>query len=241
MPDSIKDKTIYELDMGRLIAGAKYQGDFEERLKGILDELEKHEGKGMLFIDEVHLVIGTGKTQGAMDMGNLLKPALARGKLTLIGATTRAEYRQHIEKDAALERRMQPVFVEEPNRDDALAILRGIKPVYELFHGLQITDSAVVACVDLSTRYIPDRFLPDKAIDLLDEATASVKMRLTTTPEAIDRIQRKLHHLEVEKSALTKEKKSDLTEKRVSELDQEISALKVQLRDEQQKRDQQNL
>ncbi|MCS6982592.1 MAG: AAA family ATPase [Candidatus Absconditabacterales bacterium] len=241
VPDVLRDKVIRELDMGRLIAGAKYQGEFEERLKGILDDLDKLEGQAILFIDEVHLVVGAGKTQGAMDMGNLLKPAMARGAITVIGATTRAEYRQYIEKDSALERRMQPVYVDEPSRDDTLAILRGIKPVYELFHGLNISDKAVVACVDLSSRYIPDRFLPDKAIDLLDEATASVKMRLTTTPEHIDQLQRKIHHLEVEKTALTKEKKSDLTEKRIQTLTDEISELKSQLEKAKTERDQQNL
>lgn len=205
VPELLKEKRIIELDMGALMAGSKYRGDFEERLKAILKEVEKADGQIILFIDELHMVVGAGKTEGSMDMGNMLKPALARGQIRVIGATTINEYRLHIEKDAALERRFQPVMVNEPSREDALAILRGIKKAYETHHGVKITDDAVVAAVDLSRRYLSDRKLPDKAIDLLDEAAASVKMNLATMPQEVLQLEKQINTLEIEKQALMRE------------------------------------
>ncbi|HKL44059.1 MAG TPA: AAA family ATPase [Candidatus Absconditabacterales bacterium] len=234
VPDMLKNKKIVELDMGSLIAGAKYQGEFEERLKAVLKEVEKSDGSIVLFIDELHLVVGAGKTQGSMDMGNLLKPSLARGEIRVIGATTINEYRKYIEKDAALERRFQPVMVSEPNKEDALAILRGIKKTYETHHGVKISDTAVVACVDLSMRYITDRRLPDKAIDLLDEAAASTKMGMTSIPEDILKLEKKISQLEIEKQALSIEnaplnkggRGDNKNESRIQEIEKELSNIK---------------
>ena len=205
VPDLLKDKKIIELDMGALMAGSKYRWDFEERLKAILKEVEKSEGQIILFIDELHTVVWAGKTEGSMDMGNMLKPALARGQVRIIGATTLNEYRLYIEKDWALERRFQPVMVNEPSREDALSILRGIKKAYETHHGVKITDDAVIAAVDLSRRYLSDRKLPDKAIDLLDEASANVKMSLDTMPEEVLQLEKKINKLEIEKQALLRD------------------------------------
>lgn len=205
VPDLLKDKKIIELDMGALMAWSKYRWDFEERLKAILKEVEKAEGQIILFIDELHTVVWAGKTEGSMDMGNMLKPALARGQVRIIGATTLNEYRLYIEKDWALERRFQPVMVNEPSREDALSILRGIKKAYETHHGVKITDDAVIAAVDLSRRYLSDRKLPDKAIDLLDEASANVKMSLDTMPEEVLQLEKKINKLEIEKQALLRD------------------------------------
>ena len=190
---ALKDKTIFALDMGALVAGAKYRGEFEERLKAVLEEVKKSEGKIILFIDELHLIVGAGKTDGAMDAGNMLKPMLARGELHCIGATTLDEYREYIEKDAALERRFQPVMVDEPTVEDTISILRGLKERYEVFHGVKITDSALVAAATLSNRYISDRFLPDKAIDLVDEACALIKTELDSMPTELDELRRRDH------------------------------------------------
>ena len=205
VPDLLKDKKIIELDMGALMAWSKYRWDFEERLKAILKEVEKSEGQIILFIDELHTVVWAGKTEGSMDMGNMLKPALARGQVRIIGATTLNEYRLYIEKDWALERRFQPVMVNEPSREDALSILRGIKKANETHHGVKITDDAVIAAVDLSRRYLSDRKLPDKAIDLLDEASANVKMSLDTMPEEVLQLEKKINKLEIEKQALLRD------------------------------------
>ena len=205
VPDLLKDKKIIELDMGSLMAWSKYRWDFEERLKAILKEVEKSEGQIILFIDELHTVVWAGKTEGSIDMGNMLKPALARGQIKIIGATTLNEYRLYIEKDWALERRFQPVMVNEPSREDALSILRGIKKAYETHHGVKITDDAVIAAVDLSRRYLSDRKLPDKAIDLLDEASANVKMSLDTMPEEVLQLEKKINKLEIEKQALLRD------------------------------------
>ena len=205
VPDLLKDKKIIELDMGALMAWSKYRWDFEERLKAILKEVEKAEGQIILFIDELHTVVWAGKTEGSMDMGNMLKPALARGQVRIIGATTLNEYRLYIEKDWALERRFQPVMVNEPSREDALSILRGIKKAYETHHGVKITDDAVIAAVDLSRRYLSDRKLPDKAIDLLDEASANVKMSLDTMPEEVLQLEKNINKLEIEKQALLRD------------------------------------
>ena len=204
VPDKLKDRTIFSLDMGALVAGAKYRGEFEERLKSVLKEVQKSEGKIILFIDELHTVVGAGKTDGAMDAGNLLKPMLARGELHCIGATTLDEYRMYIEKDAALARRFQPVTIDEPSVEDTISILRGIKERYEVYHGVKIADSAIIAAATLSDRYIQDRFLPDKAIDLIDEACASIKTELDSMPHELDEMQHKIMQLEIEEAALKK-------------------------------------
>lgn len=205
VPDSLKDKKLFALDMGSLVAGAKYRGEFEERLKAVLEEIKASDGQILLFIDELHTIVGAGKTDGAMDAGNLLKPMLARGELHCIGATTLNEYRQYIEKDAALERRFQPVMVDEPTVEDTISILRGLKDRYEVYHGVKIADSALVSAAVLSNRYITDRFLPDKAIDLVDEACAMIKTELDSLPADLDEVQRKIMQLEIEEAALKKE------------------------------------
>ncbi len=228
IPESLKQSVIYALDMGLLIAGTKYQGEFEERLKGILQEIQESAGKIILFIDEMHMLIGAGGAGGGMDASNLLKPALARGELHCIGATTLKEYKKYIEKDAALERRFQKVFVPEPSVEDALSILRGLKDRYELFHKIRIKDQALVNAVQLSSKYIPDRFLPDKAIDLIDEAAATVKMSIDSQPEEIDRLDRVIRQLEIEKVALTKEKDDPVSQKRLKDLEQELANIKEQ-------------
>lgn len=224
VPDSLQNKKIIELDMGSLMAGSKYRGDFEERLKAILQEVENAEGQIILFIDEMHMVVGAGKTDGAMDMGNMLKPALARGAVRVIGATTINEYRLHIEKDAALERRFQPVKVNEPNQEVATTILRGIKQAYETHHGVKISDEAVVSAVVLSSKYINDRRLPDKAIDLIDEAAASVKMGLTSMPPELLALERKISQLSVEKQALSMEDPKH-NKQRIQAIDKELADL----------------
>ena len=222
VPDSLKDKTIFALDMGALIAGAKYRGEFEERLKAVLNEVKKSEGRILLFIDELHTIVGAGKTEGSMDAGNLLKPMLARGELHCIGATTLNEYRQYIEKDAALERRFQPVMVEEPTVEDAIAILRGLKERYEVYHGVKITDGAIIAAATLSDRYITDRFLPDKAIDLVDEACALIRTEMDSMPTELDVLQRKIIQLEIEEAALKKETDA-LSQAHLEEIQRELA------------------
>ncbi|TCS77016.1 ATP-dependent Clp protease ATP-binding subunit ClpB [Muricomes intestini] len=225
VPEGLKEKTIFSLDMGSLVAGAKYRGEFEERLKAVLEEVKNSDGKIILFIDELHLIVGAGKTDGAMDAGNMLKPMLARGELHCIGATTLDEYRQYIEKDAALERRFQPVMVEEPTVEDAISILRGLKERYEVFHGVKITDSALVAAVTLSNRYISDRFLPDKAIDLVDEACALIKTELDSMPTELDELRRRIMQLEIEEEALKKEE-DRLSRERLEHLQEELAGLR---------------
>ncbi|MEE1032821.1 MAG: ATP-dependent chaperone ClpB, partial [Ruminococcus sp.] len=222
VPEGLKDKTIFALDMGALVAGAKYRGEFEERLKAVLEEVKKSEGKIILFIDELHLIVGAGKTDGAMDAGNMLKPMLARGELHCIGATTLDEYRQYIEKDAALERRFQPVLVDEPTVEDTISILRGLKERYEVYHGVKITDSSLVAAATLSNRYISDRFLPDKAIDLVDEACAMIKTEMDSLPAELDEQQRKIMQMEIEEAALKKET-DRLSQERLEELQKELA------------------
>ena len=222
VPEGLKDKTIFSLDMGALVAGAKYRGEFEERLKAVLNEVKQADGRIILFIDELHTIVGAGKTEGAMDAGNLLKPMLARGELHCIGATTLDEYRQHIEKDAALERRFQPVVVDQPSVEDALSILRGIKERFELHHGVRIQDNALVAAVTLSNRYITDRFLPDKAIDLMDEACAMIRTEMDSMPQELDELTRKVLRLEIEETALAKEK-DDASKRRLEALRQELA------------------
>ena len=222
VPKSLQDKTIFSLDMGALIAGAKYRGEFEERLKAVLQEVKESDGKIILFIDELHTIVGAGKTEGSMDAGNLLKPMLARGELHCIGATTLDEYRQYIEKDAALERRFQQVLVREPTVEDTIAILRGLKERYEVFHGVKIADSAIIAAATLSNRYIPDRFLPDKAIDLVDEACAQIRTEMASMPTELDGVSRKIIQMEIEEAALKKEE-DDLSKGRLQELQKELA------------------
>ncbi len=225
VPEGLKDKTIFALDMGSLIAGAKYRGEFEERLKAVLNEVNKSEGRIILFIDELHNIVGAGKAEGAMDAGNLLKPMLARGELHCIGATTLDEYRKYIEKDAALERRFQPIVVDQPTVEDTISILRGLKERFEIHHGVRITDSAIIACSVLSNRYISDRFLPDKAIDLMDEAAAMIRTEIDSMPTELDEIQRKIMQLEIERQALKKED-DDISRGRLLTLEKELSSLK---------------
>ncbi|MEG2258911.1 MAG: AAA family ATPase, partial [Oscillospiraceae bacterium] len=229
VPNSLKDKTIFSLDMGALIAGAKFRGEFEERLKAVLAEVKKSDGKIIMFIDELHTIVGAGKTEGAMDAGNLLKPMLARGELHCIGATTLNEYRQYIEKDPALERRFQPVLVKEPSVEDTIAILRGLKERYSVFHGVKITDSAIIAAATLSNRYITDRFLPDKAIDLVDEACAMIRTEIDSMPTELDVIQRKIIQLEIEEAALKKEK-DKLALERLAETQKELAEMREQFK-----------
>ena len=225
VPESLKDKKVFALDMGSLVAGAKYRGEFEERLKAVLEEIKASEGQIILFIDELHTIVGAGKTEGAMDAGNLLKPMLARGELHCIGATTLNEYRQYIEKDAALERRFQPDMVDEPTVEDTISILRGLKDRYEVYHGVKITDSALVSAAVLSNRYISDRFLPDKAIDLVDEACAMIKTELDSLPTELDEVQRKIMQLEIEEAALKKET-DRLSQERLADLQKELAELR---------------
>lgn len=229
VPEGLKEKTIFSLDMGALVAGAKYRGEFEERLKAVLEEVKKSDGKIILFIDELHTIVGAGKTDGAMDAGNMLKPMLARGELHCIGATTLDEYRQYIEKDAALERRFQPVMVDEPTVEDAISILRGLKERYEVFHGVKITDGALVAAATLSHRYISDRFLPDKAIDLVDEACALIKTELDSMPTELDELQRRIMQLEIEEAALKKED-DRLSKERLENLQAELAELREEFK-----------
>ncbi len=225
VPEGLKEKKVFALDMGALVAGAKYRGEFEERLKAVLEEVRKSEGRIILFIDELHLIVGAGKTDGAMDAGNMLKPLLARGELHCIGATTLDEYRQYIEKDAALERRFQPVLVAEPTVEDTISILRGLKDRYEVFHGVKITDSALVSAASLSHRYISERFLPDKAIDLVDEACALIKTELDSMPTELDELRRKVLQLEIEEAALKKET-DRLSQDRLESLQRELAELR---------------
>src|SRR5471030_1329908 len=225
VPEGLKDATVFALDMGALVAGAKYRGEFEERLKAVLNEVKQSDGRVILFIDELHLIVGAGKADGAMDAGNLLKPMLARGELHCIGATTLDEYRKHIEKDAALERRFQPVVVEQPSVEDTISILRGLRERYEIHHGVRIKDAALVAAAVLSNRYISDRFLPDKAIDLIDEAAAKLRTEIDSMPTALDEILRRVMQLEIERQALRKEKDAASRE-RLAKLEKEVADLK---------------
>ena len=225
VPEGLKDKKLFALDMGALMAGAKYRGEFEERLKAVLDEVKKSEGQIILFIDELHTIVGAGKSEGAMDAGNMLKPMLARGELHCIGATTLDEYRKYIEKDAALERRFQPVHVDEPTVEDTISILRGLKERYEVYHGVKITDSALVSAAILSDRYITDRFLPDKAIDLVDEACAMIKTEMDSMPAELDELSRRIMQLQIEEAALKKET-DHLSQDRLAELQKELAELK---------------
>jgi ATP-dependent Clp protease ATP-binding subunit ClpB len=223
VPESLKDRKLFSLDMGSLIAGAKFRGEFEERLKAVLAEIKKSEGKTLLFIDELHNIVGAGKAEGAMDAGNLLKPMLARGELHCIGATTLDEYRKYIEKDAALERRFQPVLVDEPSVEDTISILRGLEERYEVFHGVKIQDGALIAAATLSSRYITDRFLPDKAIDLIDEACAMIRTEIDSLPVELDEISRKIMQMEIEEAALKKEQEDPLSQAHLAQLQKELS------------------
>ena len=225
VPNSLKNKSIWELDMGALVAGAKYRGEFEERLKAVLKEVKDSDGEIIMFIDEIHMIVGAGALEGAMDAGNMLKPMLARGEVHCIGATTLNEYRKYIEKDAALERRFQKVLVKEPNVLDTITILRGLKPKFEVFHGVNIKDKALVAAATLSDRYITDRFLPDKAIDLIDEAAATIKVQMESVPTELDNLERNIMRLEIEKEALKKEK-DDISKNRIENIDKELFSLK---------------
>ena len=225
VPLTLKDKNIYELDMGALIAGAKYRGEFEERLKAVLNKIKESEGKIILFIDEIHLIVGAGKTDGAMDASNMLKPMLARGEIDCIGATTLNEYREYIEKDRALERRFQPVLINEPSVEDTISILRGLKNRFESYHGVKITDGALIAAATLSNRYLTSRFLPDKAIDLVDEACASIKVEIESMPAELDELERKIRQLEIEKAALSKEK-DESSKRRLDDLNRDLDGLK---------------
>ena len=232
VPDSLKDRSVFSLDMGSLIAGAKFRGEFEERLKAVLAEIKKSEGKIILFIDELHTIVGAGKTEGSMDAGNLLKPMLARGELHCIGATTLDEYRKYVEKDAALERRFQPVMVNEPTVEDTISILRGLKERYEVFHGVKIQDAALIAAATLSNRYITDRFLPDKAIDLVDEACAMIRTEMDSMPQELDEIRRHIMQLEIEEAALKKETDA-LSQERLNILRKELSDKRDQFQEMQ--------
>ena len=225
VPSSLKDKTIWELDMASLVAGAKYRGEFEERLKNVLNEIKKSEGKIILFIDEIHMIVGTGATEGAMDTSNILKPMLARGEIHVIGATTLNEYRKYIEKDGALERRFQKVKVEEPNVEDTITILRGLKDRFEIHHGVSITDKAIIEAATLSNRYITDRYLPDKAIDLVDEACATIRVQMDSVPFELDNLTHRIMRLEIEKQAIKKEK-DELSQKRLHDIDRELESMK---------------
>ena len=225
VPNGLKNKTIYELDMGALVAGAKYRGEFEERLKAVLNKVKESDGNIIMFIDEIHLIVGAGKSDGALDASNMLKPMLARGELHCIGATTLNEYRNYIEKDAALERRFQKVLVTEPTVEDTISILRGLKERFEYFHGVKINDAALVCAATLSNRYITDRFLPDKAIDLIDEACASIRMQLESNPTEIDQLNRKILQLEIERIALAKEK-DQISKERLLKIEDELNECK---------------
>ena len=236
VPEGLKDKKLFALDMGALVAGAKYRGEFEERLKAVLDEVKKSEGQIILFIDEIHTIVGAGKTEGAMDAGNMLKPMLARGELHCIGATTLDEHREYIEKDPALERRFQPVMVDEPSVEDTISILRGLKDRYEVYHGVKITDGALVSAATLSDRYISDRYLPDKAIDLVDEACAMIKTELDSMPAELDEMQRKIMQLEIEEQALKKEE-DNLSRERLDSLQKELAQLREEFSQQKQKWD----
>ena len=230
VPNNLKDKTIWELDMGALVAGAKYRGEFEERLKAVLKEVKDSEGNIIMFIDEIHMIVGAAALEGAMDAGNMLKPMLARGEVHCIGATTLNEYRKYIEKDAALERRFQKVLVKEPTVLDTITILRGLKSKFEVFHGVTIKDKALIAAATLSDRYITDRFLPDKAIDLVDEAAATIKVQMESVPTALDNLERNIMRLEIEKEALKKEK-DNISKNRITEIDKELDNLKLKEKD----------
>src|SRR5574344_450540 len=226
VPASLKNKTIWELDMAALVAGAKYRGEFEERLKKVLNEVKKSEGDIIMFIDEIHMIVGTGRTEGAMDTSNILKPMLARGEIHVIGATTLNEYRKYIEKDGALERRFQKIKVEEPSVEDTITILRGLKERFEIHHGVTIQDKALISAATLSDRYITDRYLPDKALDLVDEACATIRVQMDSVPTNLDEITRKILTLQVEKEALKKEK-YELSLKRKNEIDQKLYEMKL--------------
>eukprot|EP01041_Mallomonas_annulata_P025652 gene25652-46741_t len=235
VPENLKSKVIYGSDMGQLIAGAKYKGEFEERLKGVVKEVTSSDGEIILFIDEIHTLIGAGGGEGAMDAANILKPALARGELRAIGATTLNEYQKYIEKDKALERRFQTVVVDEPNVQDAISILRGIKDKYELHHGVRIQDDAVIAAVELSDRYISDRFLPDKAIDLMDEAASKLRLEMDSMPEELDELNRKIMQLEIEREAIRREnnrEKESVLNKDIAELSEKRDDLKAKWENE---------